>query len=144
MSEQLVLDHLKILLPAGTTVAPQSVYLRQGITPQTALWPALMLSIPLADDEQVTLGGAGYGAFQTTHVCHVLYLDRWESGSRSYEQIMADANDQVTQMLMNIRSNPALRVNNVDGCMEVAHIQKRMLGPLDSMSWDSPPSKPSS
>jgi hypothetical protein len=127
VSDQTILEALATVLPAGTTIVSQSVFIRQGIGPDTASWPALTLNIPVSDDDEFVLGPT----YQTVHTCHALYLDRWESGTRTYEQIMADAAAQLTIMRNNLRGNPTLTVNGTPHCWEIRRVQRRMVGPLD-------------
>lgn len=138
MSEDAVLSALRVVLPVDTTVAAGSVYIRQGVTPKAASWPVLLLSVPLAEEEQQTMGGPGMGSYQTIHVAHALYMDQWIEGPRTFEEIEADAAAQLQIMQGNVRLNPQLIVDGVAHCMEVRKIQRRAPVPPDSAQTGFP------
>jgi hypothetical protein len=122
-----VLTALKAVLPVGTTVESDSVFIQQDISGDYAVWPVLILNVPQSDDDQFTVGPT----YQTTHVCHVLYLDRQESSDDPQKDILADADAQLAIMRANLRANPTLTVDGTVNCWEVRRIQRRMAQPLD-------------
>jgi hypothetical protein len=61
-----VLTALKAVLPVGTTVESDSVFIQQDISGDYAVWPVLILNVPQSDDDQFTVGPT----YQTTYVCH--------------------------------------------------------------------------
>lgn len=98
------LTALSSIMPAGTTVDPANVYVERGLRELDGGWPCLILQCPETEHavEAITLV---YRA--TFHVqCH--YLDRWESSTRSFEQLLADAKTACYQMLRNVRAQPTL------------------------------------
>jgi hypothetical protein len=134
MSAASVLTALQAVLPAGTTVAAESVYLQQGIGPDTGSWPVLVLSIPVSDDEEFVVGPT----YQTVHTCHVLYLDNLQWSGRSEEEALADAAAQLDIMRNTLRGNNTLTVEGTPHCWEIRRIQRRMAQPLDKSQLGFP------
>lgn len=124
MSDAAVLAALKVILPTGTIVNPDSVFIQRGLGPTQAMSPTLTLSVPVSDDDEFTVGPT----FQTTLVCHVLYLDHWAENSRPYEDIMATAAEQLSIMRANLRANRWLTVDGTPNCWNIGRIQRRVVG----------------
>lgn len=110
-SDVRVMAALAAILPAGTPIDPASVYIEEGIDVTTGSFPALILTIP--DDERVeeTLGGTGSNGWRHTVACMV--IDRWETSSRTYEQLMQDTRAVLNTMVQNVSGNRSLSVTGV-------------------------------
>lgn len=93
---------LQTILPVGTTVA--STYVEKGVDTVNGSWPALVIQCPKTDHDVVAIGPT----YRATFHVKATYLDRWESSTRTFEQITADAKTAVFQMLRNVRATPTL------------------------------------
>lgn len=107
---------LATILPAGTPV--QTVVIQKGLDTETAAFPALILNAPKVRRERKSIG-AGGAVRQATFTIHGMYLDRWESSTRTLEQILADADTALHQMADNVERNPTLGYDSVQAGDEI-------------------------
>lgn len=134
MSAAAILGALAAVVPVGTTVTADSVYIQEGIGPDTGSWPVLVLSIPVSDDEEFVIGPT----YQTVYTCHVLYLDNLQWSGRSQEEALADAAAQLDIMRDTLRGNTTLTVDGTPHCWEIRRIQRRMAHPLTTAQLGFP------
>jgi hypothetical protein len=103
-SDARVLQALAAILPAGTHVDSSSVYIEKGLAALGGGFPALILTIP--DDERLQV--AFPSTYGWTHQVAALYLERWETSARTYEQVMAQIRADLDLMCQNVADNPTL------------------------------------
>ncbi len=103
-SDSRVLQALAAVLPTNTRVKTDDVHIEKGLAVLGGGFPALVLTIP--DDERLqTAFPSTYG---WTHQVAALYLERWETSTRTYEQLMHDIRADLNVMCQNVADNPQL------------------------------------
>lgn len=92
---------LATIMPVGTPIA--AVLIQKGLGSLLDAFPVLILNCPRTQIERK----ANHGK-RAIFTVHGLYLDRWETGTRTFEQILADMSEALHTAADNINANPTL------------------------------------
>jgi hypothetical protein len=113
MSSVSTMSALAAILPVNTKVAvPDSVHIQKGLAAVAGAdsWPVLILHAPHRQRSRITLGPQG--AYGWVHDIMALYLEKWESSTRPYEEILAGVDADLQTMCDNLSLNPNLVITS--------------------------------
>ena len=122
------LTALQTIMPTGTPIA--EVLIQKGISGVTQVFPVLILNCP-----QVHRIRKANHAKQAIFTIHGLYLDRWETDTRTYEQILTDMQEALCTCADNVDSNPTL---NLGPTIAGETIDIRIDSPVDTSQLGVP------
>jgi hypothetical protein len=114
---------LATIMPVGTPVV--DVLIQKGLSSLAGTFPVLILNCPLTEWTR-----KANHAKQNIFTIHGLYLDRWETDTRTFEQILADMSTALGTMGDNVNANYTLNMGPTVTAGEKGSI--RINGPVDT------------
>ncbi len=126
MSAETTLTAMASVLP---TAAIQQTLVEAALDTLSGATPALILFCPETVEEKHATGKR-----REIHTVVALYLDRWDSNTRTAQELAADARANLGGMKANLRANRTLTVSGTDHALSAGeHIKTQRLGILEDV-----------